>query len=222
MTPTAVAIIALFGLSGGFFAFRTVRSRRAPDRIFDASHLVMSAVMITMAIGWSTRIPAVLQLTVFTGFALWYVYLAMFRPHAVRVLVDGTSPAGSGSDHHSGRARLVYHAAMMLAMAWMAVIMAPLPSADASDMGEMGMHMSGHSDSIQGASAMSLPAWANPVSIIIGIGFAGATLWYVVRFVLFAGTRRLDNAAAVRRLTDLASAVLMAAGMALALLVDMT
>ncbi|WP_168207483.1 DUF5134 domain-containing protein [Microlunatus elymi] len=221
MTPTTVAIIGLFVLCGLFYAVRMITAGSGPDRIFDASHLVMSAVMIMMSVGWSERIPAVLLLTVFTGFALWYVYLAMFRPYAVHVLVGDT--AGADPSHHSGRPRLIYHAAMMLAMAGMAVIMAPVPTA-----GAMSMTMPGHTHGAGSSSPPPLPAqiplhtWAAPLSIMIGIGFAAAALWYVARFVRFAGTRPITGAGDVRRLTDLASAALMAAGMALTFLVDMT
>ncbi|HEY9293208.1 MAG TPA: DUF5134 domain-containing protein [Microlunatus sp.] len=220
MTPIALVIIVLFALSGGFFAVRMISSGGAHDRIFDASHVLMAAMMIIMAIGWSARVPAVLQLTVFTGFALWYVYLAMFRPYAVEALIEEaqikkTSTGSRASAHHTGRPRLLYHAAMMMAMVWMAVIMAPVPAAGAMDMA-----MPGHPHGADSAASIPLHAWANPLSIMIGIAFAGAAVWYIARFVRFAGTRRVNDAHDVRRLTDLASAAVMAVGMALAFLVD--
>jgi hypothetical protein len=168
-----------------------------------------------MPLGVSTRIPAAMQILIFTAAALWYAYLILFRPSAVSETVGS---------HHSGRPRLLYHAGMMLAMVWMAVIMAPLPGTGAAAIQTMpSMSMPGMS--MAGTGAAPTPAgtavhgWSDPVSIMIGIGFAVATIWYAVRFVLVGGSPGPTD---VRKLADNGAAALMAAGMALSNLVVIT
>lgn len=213
ISSVAPLIIALFALTAGFYLVRFVRDRVRDDRILNLTHLLMSIVMIMMPLGWSTRIPAGVQILVFSAAALWYAYLLLFRPHAVSETADS---------HHSGRPRLLYHVGMMLAMVWMAVIMAPLPgmAAQAAMASMPGMSMPGLGSSTE-TTPSSLPThgWADPVSMIIGIGFGLATAWYVLRFVLIgASAGQVD----VRKLTDNAAAALMAAGMALSNLVVIT
>lgn len=203
-------IIALFGLAGGFYLVRLVRDHTWDDRILNATHLLMSIVMIMMPLGWSTRIPAGVQILVFSAAALWYAYLVLFRPRAVSETVDG---------HHAGRPRLIYHAGMMLAMVWMAAIMAPLPGSDAATTSMPSMSMPGMGISAGSPSTPPEHGWADPVSITIGIGFGAATIWYVLRFVLIgAASGEVD----VRKLTDNGAAAVMAAGMALSNLVVIT
>jgi hypothetical protein len=207
--------VAVFAIIGGYFGVRLIRDRDRHERLFDLSHLLMSAVMVVMPSGWSVRIPAALQITVFTAIALWYVYLAMFHPAAIRLL----APVDRNS-HHTGRPRLLYHAAMMLAMVWMAVIMAPVVEADAVPM-SMHDHLSGASPAGDAQPAIGLHPWSVPISTVIGIAFVIAALWYLARFVLLAGSRRTSGPVDPRRLADLGSAAVMAAGMALATLVVM-
>lgn len=213
ISSVAPLIIALFVLTGGFYLTRLIRDHNRDDRILNLTHLLMSIVMIMMPLGWSTRIPAGVQILLFTAAALWYAYLFLFRPREVSETVDS---------HHSGRPRLLYHTGMMLAMVWMAVIMAPLPGSDAqAAMASMpGMSMPGMSAA--GGTASSSPSahgWADPVSIAIGVGFGLATFWYLLRFLqVGAAGGRVD----VRKLTDNAAAALMAAGMALSNLVVIT
>jgi multisubunit Na+/H+ antiporter MnhF subunit len=214
-------VVVLFAATGGYYLVRLLRDRSTEDRVLGITHLLMSIVMIMMALGWSTAIPAVLQILVFTAAALWYVYLLLFRPHAE----TDTAEIDAGG-HHSGRPRLLYHAAMMLAMVWMAVILAPSFGAGVAAAAETGGMTQGGSqpmtgvveNSMTGASGMTQHAWADPVSLAIGVGFGLATIWYVIRFVLTAGRAgRVDG----RRLTDLAAYAVMGAGMALSYLVVM-
>ena len=213
MSPIALLSVVLFAGAGSYFGVQLVADSDRDHRAFHLSHLLMSVMMIMMAVGWSMRVPASLQIIVFTGFALWYVYLLMFRPVVVKNLTAG-SPRHS---HHAGRSQLIYHTAMMLAMVWMAVIMAPLPTADAGD------HQS-HSQHGHGASTSTMPVheWADPVSIAIGVAFAGAALWYLVRFIRLAGAPRHRTPIAAHRLVGEAATAAMAAGMAIALIWEMT
>lgn len=208
----APLIIALFVLTGGFYLIRLIRDRNRDDRILNLTHLLMSIMMIMMPFGWSVRIPAGVPILTFTAAALWYVHLLLFRPHAVSETVDS---------HHSARPRLLYHTGMMLAMVWMAVIMAPVPggSAQAATTSMPGMSMPGLS--VAGRPAAASPpthGWADPVSIAIGAGFGLATVWYLLRLVRVVAASQID----VRKLTDDAAAALMAAGMALSNLVVIT
>jgi hypothetical protein len=216
--PAAAAIVALFAITGAWFVLRTVLDHDRRERVFDLSHVLMSAVMITMPFSWSVHIPAAAQILTFSAAALWFVQLAMFHPSAVQPV----TPLARAR-HHSGRPRLLYHAAMMGAMVWMAVIMAPVPGAGAMEMSmPMGMH--DHPSGTAGASPTlptDLHPWATPISIMIGIGFAAATVWYSGRFVALAGSRRFSEPVQARRLTDFGSAALMAAGMSLTNLVVM-
>lgn len=204
-------VITLFVLTGGYYLFRLVRDPGSDDRILDLTHLLMSILMIMMPLGWSTRIPAGLQIVVFTAAALWYAYLLMFRPYAI------SETAGS---HHAGRPRLLYHVGMMLAMVWMAAIMAPLPASEgaatASGPGESteGMIMPGmgSAGSASGATVPPVHGWADPVSVLIGTAFGAAAIWYVVRFVMVAAATGRTNG---RKLADNGAAALMATGMAL-------
>jgi len=220
ITSVAPLIIALFALTGGYYLVRLVRDRTWDDRILDTTHLLMSVLMIMMPLGVSTRIPAAVQILVFTAAALWYAYLILFRPSAVSETVGS---------HHSGRPRLLYHAGMMLAMVWMAVIMAPLPGTGAAGVQSMpsmsmpsmsmpGMSMAG-TGAAPTAADTAVHGWSDPVSIMIGIGFAVATIWYAVRFVLVGGSPGPTD---VRKLADNGAAALMAAGMALSNLVVIT
>ena len=216
--PAATAIVALFAITGGWFVVRMILDQDRRDRVFDLSHVLMSAVMITMPFSWSVHIPAAAQILTFSAAALWFVQLAMFHPSAVHP----ATPLARAR-HHSGRPRLLYHAAMMAAMVWMAVIMAPAPGAGAMEM-PVPMAMHDHSSGTAGASPAlptDLHPWATPISIMIGIGFAAATLWYLGRFVALAGSRRVGGSVQLRRLADFGSAALMAAGMSLTNLVVM-
>ena len=119
---------------------------------------------------------------------------------------------GVGHGRH-GAAGLWYHAAMMLAMVWMAVAMIPgTPAASA-----MGMDMGhGHTGTAGGGMTGSAP-WALAVSIALGFGFAVAAGWLVLLLIREAvGTARRHEVA------DLAASAVMAAGMSFALLVLMT
>lgn len=106
--------------------------------------------MIAMPWMWGMSIPVPLSVAVFTAAALWYAFRALFRP---------ASAAGPGDGHpHHGPVLLWYHAAMMAAMVWMAVLMSMV-------------------------GIVSLPGWSIALSVSFVLLFAVATLWYLVRLV---------------------------------------
>lgn len=209
-------VVALFAITAGYYLFRLARDPGWDDRLLDLTHLLMAVLMIMVPLGWSIRVPAGVQIVLFTAAALWYAQLLMFRPSAL------SETAGS---HHDGRPRLLYHAGMMLAMVWMAVIMAPLPgsggtttASDAPDVSMQGMIMPGTGPSPEASAVTVAPVhgWADPVSIMIGAAFGVAAIWYLVRFVIVGAATDRTNGL---RLADLGVAALMATGMALSYLV---
>jgi hypothetical protein len=222
---TGVVVVVIFALVAGYHLVRLTIEPTTAARILDVAHVVMAAVMILMPSGLSMRIPAVLQLTVFTAFALWFTYRALFA---------GNSDIEPDS-HHTGLPRLLYHCLMMLAMAAMAVVMAPATASSAGT-GSAGSHMSGmsHMSDMPGMSDMSgmsgmsgsphgSPgsmvsghAWAGPWMVAIGTGFAIAAVWYLGRFLISLRTSETRRAAGLFRT---ANDVLMALGMALTFLV---
>ncbi|SDR90155.1 DUF5134 domain-containing protein [Microlunatus soli] len=211
--PAAIVIVVVFVITGGVYGVRLLLGRTLPERILDTSHLLMAVLMILMPSGLSMQVPALPQLIVFSGFAIWYVYLALFRP----TVADGLG------DHHAGRPRLVYHALMMLAMAGMAVIMAPLPTPAGASGSMPGMSdmpgMSGHEHSGSGPAVPGSHPWADPWMILIGMGFGVAAIWYLGRFLIFVRDPAAGHTGRlVRHLTD----ALMAFGMALTFLVVKT
>jgi hypothetical protein len=204
-TPvTSSVATVLFGALSVWFAVRAVTGRDVPDRVSNLLHLAMSAAMTAMP--WSWGPPALPQVLVFTAGASWYAGTALFRP---------TADAGLGVGHgrHTA-AGLWYHAAMMLAMVWMAVAMIPSgPGATAAaDMGGMTMaHGTG-----SGALTGDAP-WALAVSIALGFGFAVAAVWLTALLV-----REAVGAARGQEVADLTASTAMAAGTAYVLLVLMT
>ncbi|MBW4041836.1 MAG: DUF5134 domain-containing protein [Acidobacteria bacterium] len=204
-TPlTASVATVVFGALGVWFAGRVVTGRDVPDRVSNLLHLAMTGSMIAMP--WPWAVPALPQVVVFSAGAFWYAGAALFRPSA-----DARLGVGHGA--HGHLAGLWYHAAMMLAMVWMAVAMVPAV-AD----GTGGMAGMAHAAPTVGGTGMTGDApWALALSIALGAGFAGAAVW-------LAGLLIQEAAGAARRLevADLAASTVMAAGMSFALLVLMT
>ena len=204
-TPlTASVATIVFSALGVWFAGRVVTGRDVPDRVSNLLHLFMSGAMVAMP--WQWAVPALPQVVVFSAGAFWYAGAALFRP---------SSDAGLGVGHgaHGRLAGLWYHAGMMLAMVWMAVVMIPETAAD--DAGAMAGMTHAHTAGALGLTG-DVP-WALALSIALGAAFAGATVW-------LAGLLIREAAGAARRLevADLAASTLMAAGMSYALLVLMT
>lgn len=202
-TPLTASVATIaFGALAAWFAGRVVTGRDVPDRISNLLHLGMSGAMVAMP--WPWAIPALPQVVVFSAGAFWYAGAALFRP---------SSDAGLGVGHgaHGHVVGLWYHAGMMLAMVWMAVVM--IPTAAAAD--SAGMTGMTHAAAVLGLTGDA--PWALALSIALGAAFAGAALW-------LAGLLIREAVGPARRLevADLAASTLMAAGMSYALLVLMT
>lgn len=212
-----ITVVVIFAFVAGYYLVRLTMERALPALVDDVVHLLMATVMILMPSGLSVRIPAVIQLTIFTAAALWYIYRVLYGPRADIELAG----------HHSAPPRLIYHSAMMLAMAAMAMVMAPIGySSDAatSTMASMpgmpsmssmaGMSATGHDTA--DASMIGDHPWAAGWMEAAGTAFSIATLWYLVRFLSSVRTPATRHVPVLfRTATD----VLMALGMALTFLV---
>jgi hypothetical protein len=205
-TPaTALLVSIIFGITGGYYLIRTIVGFSWPDRISNLTHVPMSIVMVAMPWPWISVFPTVLQITVFTLAALWYLFLVLFRSTAP------TDPHG----HHTSPSVLRYHGGMMAAMVWMAVAMSPNGPA-VSDVPGMSMSMNA------GSGLMSMTGsapWGVAISATLGVLFAIAAVWFVVRLIRLASGRNGSFDAV--RVLDAAASVLMAAGMSIAFLVLM-
>jgi hypothetical protein len=197
---TAVVATILFSGLAVWYAWRSVSGKDVPDRISNLLHLAMSGAMAAMP--WSA-VPALPQIVVFTAGAFWYAGVALYRPSA-----DARLGVGHGT--HAGTVGLWYHAAMLLAMVWMAV--AGIPVAPGGT--PVGAMVHGE-DAVVGAATGDAP-WALALSIALGCGFAIAAVWLVVLLV-----RESVGAARGREVADLTASTAMAAGMSFTFLVLM-
>ncbi|KQR32720.1 MULTISPECIES: DUF5134 domain-containing protein [Curtobacterium] len=196
--PLSVLLTVLFAVTAvGYlgFAFRPGSSGVA--RVSDVFHVLMSVAMLAMPWAWGmTLAPPTLQILVFGLATSFYLVLTL-----------GSSRYGS-HEHHgpggSGRLVLGYHVVMMAAMTLMGVMMLPMAGGASMSMPEMDMTGSGHS------MHTSWSGWT-PVSWVLVVVFAIATVWMLVRLIASARVRQHPLA----RL-DGVLLLLMSAGMALA------
>lgn len=187
MDPRFAWVLSVgFAVLGTISLIAALRARVAADRVSYGLHVLMSVGMIAMPWAWGMSIPVSLSVAVFTAASLWYAFQAVFRP---------ASAAGPGDGHaHHGPILLWYHAVMMAAMVWMAVLMSIMvelsgtgvdPPAAMAGMTGMtgGASMAGMSASTPMAVNISLPAWSVAVTVAFVLQFAAAALWYLVRLV---------------------------------------
>lgn len=217
MIPDVVAAWAasiFFAALGALSLIALVRSSTWSDRISYLAHTLMSASMTIMPWGWSLSVPAILQVTVFTAAALWYLGLAVLQPRTA------AGPEGAGHRHHLGY--LVYHAAMMSAMVWMALLMTLMMGGSTSGMTDGHMdHMPGMID--RGPSTASMTTlWQQPPGVIVitlafVVMFIGAVIWFLVDLIRspLTAARSAPLPATAQALLNL----LMAAGMATSFLI---
>jgi Domain of unknown function (DUF5134) len=157
-----------------------------------ALHFVMAVAMVVMAWPWSTQLPTTGPAVFFLLAAVTFVVMAIF---AVRTT--------------SRRELYAYHGLMMLATAWMYVVMdghlMPAPSSARPEMSMPGMEMSA-----MNMSASNSATWFSVVGWFGAVGFALAAVFWTYRYVL----DRRRKTAPRRSLGDLGQAM-MAAGMAI-------
>lgn len=211
-TPWApILVTALFSVTTAYCLVRTVLGFSLLDRLSNGTHVLMSAAMALMPWPAYLAIPPALPIAVFTAAALWYVYLAIF------VREPTLDPIAS--HHTASPVLLVYHAAMMATMVWMAVAMTPV-SHDAGSMHMHGMDM--HGMDMTSMDMTGSAGWAIGASIGCGIGFAIAAGWFLVRLIRQGVAATSFAGRAGIALLDTLLSLLMAAGMSLAFLLLMT
>jgi hypothetical protein len=195
--PLSVLLTVLFTVTAlGYLGFAFLPGSTGISRVSDVFHVLMSVAMLAMPWSWGmTLAPPTLQIIVFAVATLFYLVLTLTRGRY------------GSHDHHgpggSGRLVLGYHVVMMAAMVVMGVMMLPM-AGGAMSMPEMDMDSGGHS--MHG----SWSRWT-PISWILVVVFAAATVWMLVRVI--ASARVLQHPLA--RL-DGVLLLLMSAGMALA------
>ncbi|TRY16917.1 DUF5134 domain-containing protein [Tessaracoccus rhinocerotis] len=114
---TRWAFTVAFGLLACYLVGRVVAEIRKPlQAVMHLLHLLMAVVMVAMAWPWWGYLPALPQVLVFSAGAAWFVVLAV-------LLATGRVSHFDTGCH--GPLHQVSHAASMLAMVWMLVVMAP-------------------------------------------------------------------------------------------------
>ncbi|MEJ2579706.1 MAG: DUF5134 domain-containing protein [Kineosporiaceae bacterium] len=225
-----------FTATGLYSLARAVSAGNRDLRIGYAAHALMSAAMVLMAWSWWDRLPVTVYIAVFALATLWYAQLAVRSPAAA-----GDRDAAG---HHDGPGLLWYHAGMMAAMVWMAVVMArmagsggdmtgsataPAPAGgmDAATMGTMGTMgdaaMSGSGSSGTGdmggmsAGAMDAMGLWNEPSWSVALS-AAVVAMFAVAAVIFAVKvvrgRSGGHGASPRYRVEAGINLVMAAGMA--------
>jgi Domain of unknown function (DUF5134) len=186
-------VIGLFALTAVEYGVAVITKPRPwTSAVNHALHVVMAVAMVVMAWPWSTQLPT-------TGPAVFFL-LAAGTFAAMAIFAIRTT---------SRRELYFYHGLMMLATAWMYVIMdshlMPAGSSTQPDMSMPGMDV----------SAMNMPArnsatWSSAVGWFGAVGFTAAAIFWTYRYVL----DRRRKTAPRRSLGDLGQAM-MAAGMAI-------
>jgi Trk-type K+ transport system membrane component len=187
-------VIGLFALTAVEYGVAVITKPRPwTSAVNHALHVVMAVAMVVMAWPWSTQLPTTGPAVFFLLAAVTFAAMAIF---AIRTT--------------SRRELYFYHGLMMLATAWMYVIMdSHLMSAGWStqpDMSMPGMDVS----SMNMPATHETPLWFSVVGWIGAVGFAVATVFWTYRYVL----DRRRKTAPRRSLGDLGQAM-MAAGMAI-------
>lgn len=202
-------VTLLFVLSAAECVFAiAVGHRRWPSVISYSLHAIMAVAMAVMAWPRGAALPTIPPMVFFALATVWFIVIA-------------ATAAGSGH-----RIATIYHALMMLAMAWMYAVMngrllpaGSAPSAAAGghhgghasmpgmDMGDMpGMDMG---DST--AAATGHPGWIAALNWLCTIGFAVAAVVWLIRYL--AARQSRSDGDVVHQL-GLLSQAMMAIGMA--------
>jgi hypothetical protein len=187
-------VTGLFALTAVEYGAAVITKPRPwTSAVNHALHFVMAVAMVVMAWPWSAKLPT-------TGPAVFFL-LAAVTFVAMAIFAVGTT---------SRRELYAYHGVMMLATAWMYVVMdghlMPARSSAQPEMSMPGMDM----------SAMNMPAtnespvWYSAIGWVGAVGFALAAVFWTYRYVV----DRRRKVTPRRSLGDLGQAM-MAAGMAI-------
>lgn len=176
-------VTGLFALSAIECAYAMVGSWGRPSAVMSQLlHLAMAVAMMVMAWPRGAELPTLGPMFFFLVAAAWFLAGALRSATTHGRVIDG------------------YHAAMMLAMAWMYAAMngnvfgrhTETVAAGGQDM--HGMHMTGH----HGSTAMAMenvsaqpPLWIPAVNWLLTIGFAIAAAVWLYRY--FAARQQSDT-----------------------------
>lgn len=190
-------VTALFVISAAECAYALIATRHSwTQMISHALHFVMAVAMAVMAWPWGAALPTIEPMVFFLVAAGWF---------AARFLAT--------TGH---RAINAYHAAMMLAMAWMYAVMSgtllPQPADGVSPGMGHGGHHGGHSMPGADTSAISAPPFIDGLNWLCAVGFAVATIWWL--YVYFT-RRRAQPELPATRFFGSACQAMMAAGMSI-------
>lgn len=203
-------VTLLFVLSAAECVFAIATGhRRWPSVVSYSLHAIMAVAMAVMAWPGGAGLPTVGPMVFFLLATAWFAVLA---------------GSGAAAGH---RIVTVYHALMMLAMAWMYAVMNGrlLPgqspgSAETSSSGHHGGHMDmpgmdmsgmGTTHDV-GSSGGGYPAWIATLNWVCTIGFAVAAAFWLYWYLAARLSRSAHDT--VHRL-GLLSQAMMAAGMAI-------
>ncbi|PND57775.1 DUF5134 domain-containing protein [Mycobacterium sp. ENV421] len=190
-----------------------VGDRRPAGVVSQLLHVVMAVAMAVMAWPWGAALPTVAPMVFFLLATLWFVAVT-------------ASPTCAGH-----RVAGVYHALMMLAMAWMYAVMngrllpgqasyagdtASTSGGSSGHAGHAGMNMPGMDMSGAAGTADSsgggYPPYIDTLNWVYTIGFAVAAVFWLYRYLAVRMDR--EPAATARPLGILCQSM-MAAGMAI-------
>jgi hypothetical protein len=197
-------VTVLFVVSAAECLYALLAGRRTWTQVISqALHVLMAVAMIAMAWPAGAGLPTTGPMLFFLAATLWFILIALAQ-----------------AGHRGVNA---YHAAMMLAMAWMYAVMSgallPAPSEGIDQTGSAGAHHG----SMPGMPGMAMPdvdpsaAQGSPPFIVglnwlFFLGFTVAAAWWLIRLVT---RRRADPDASAHQLVGIAAQAMMAAGMAL-------
>lgn len=206
-------VTLLFVLSAAECVYAIAAGRRRwPSVVGYSLHTIMAVAMAVMAWPWGADLPTVGPMVFFLLATVWFVVIAA---------------SGAAAGH---RIVTVYHALMMLAMAWMyAVMNGRLLPGQSSGSGEASSagHHAGHTD-MPGMPGMDMPgmgatdtaapsgtgypAWIATLNWVCTVGFAIAAVFWLYRYLVARQSRSSGDT--VHHL-GLLSQAMMAAGMAI-------
>lgn len=192
-------VTALFVLSAAECVYVMVAGRRSRTLVVGRSlHVVMAIAMAVMAWPRGVELPTTGPMIFFLLATVWFV---------LGVLAQ-----------QGHRAMNAYHAAMMLAMAWMYAVMGghllPEPSSGGGVVGHGG-HGGHHAASAGGESSASTalePPLIVGLNWLFAVGFAVAAVCWLYRFLQ---RRRADSTVPAYRFVGILCQAMMATGMAI-------
>lgn len=196
-------VTALFVLSAAESLYAIATGRRVWTHIIGhLLHFVMAVAMVVMAWPWGAGLPTAGPMMFFLLATLWFAIVTLTQ-----------------SGHRGINA---YHAAMMLAMAWMYAVMSggllPTPAGGAGGGAPAGHHGSSSSNmpgmdmpDMPAADQSAAPPFITGLNGLCVIGFTIAAGWWLYRCFV---ARKAEPTQPSHRFLGTVSQAMMAAGMA--------